>query len=174
MNKDNKMREVKIEKITLNIGVGNAPEKLERGVKLLEMITKEKVIRIKTTKRIPTWGLRPNLAIGCKVTLRGAKAEVLLKRMLNAVENKIKPESFDKEGNFSFGIRESIDIPDLEYNAEVGIMGLDVIVTLYRPGFRIKRRKYKKANIPLRNRISKEEAIEFLKKRFDIKLKEEE
>ena len=67
----NKMQEIKIEKITLNIGVGETGDKLEKASRLLKTITGESPIKTRTMKRVPTWGIRPKLDIATKVTLRG-------------------------------------------------------------------------------------------------------
>ena len=82
-----KMREIRIEKITLNMGAGEAGEKLEKYLKLLQTITNRKPIQMVSQKRIPTWAVRPGLAIGAKVTLRGKSAEELLKKLFSAVDN---------------------------------------------------------------------------------------
>ncbi len=170
----NLMRKIRIEKITLNIGVGQAGEKLEKAVTLLQSISNAKPVKTVTLERIPTWGIRPNLPIGCKVTLRGKRAEELLRRLFQAVDNKIKINNFDNEGNLAFGIKEYIDIPNVEYNASIGIIGLEIAVTLMRAGYRVKRRKVKRVKIPTRHRVTKEESIEFFKDNFNIKLVEEE
>lgn len=167
----NKMREIRIEKITLNIGAGEAGAKLDKGVKLLQNITNSKPIKTKSNKRIPTWGVRPGLEIGSKVTLRRKKVE-LLKRLLAAIGNKLKSSQFNN-GTFSFGIHEYIDIPGVNYDPEIGIIGLEVAVTLQRPGFRIKRRSIKTKKIPLKHDITKEETVEFVKNNFAIKIIEE-
>ena len=80
----------------------------------------------------------------------------------------------DKEGNFAFGIKEYIDIPGMKYDMDIGIIGLEVSVTLKRPGFRIKRRTIKKKKIPSRHKITKDEAISFVKEKFGVKFAEEE
>lgn len=167
------MRQIRIEKITLNIGVGQPGEKLDKAVKLLNLITGLKAVQTKTMKRIPDWGVRPNLVIACKVTVRGKKTYSLLDNLLKAVNNTLDASKFDKYGNFSFGVDEYINIPSVEYDVDIGILGLDVAVTLERPGFRIKRRRLKARKIPSKNRISKQEAIEFIKKEFDTKVGEE-
>lgn len=170
----NPMRRIRVEKLTLNIGVGQAGEKLEKAVKLLETMTHDKAVKTMTMKRIPTWGIRPKLPIGAKLTMRGKNAEEMLIRLFKAINNKLPSYKFDSTGNFAFGIKEYIDIPGVEYIHEVGIIGLEAAVTLERPGFRIKRRKIKKAKIPARHRIAKEEAIQFVKDKFNLNITEEE
>ncbi len=166
------MREVKIEKITLNVGAGKDQAKLEKGMLLLKSIASIAPIKTYTSKRIPEWGLRPGLPIGCKLTIRKTAAEELLKRLLDAKENKLKKSQFDKEGNMSFGIHEYIDISGVKYDPQIGIMGLEVCVTLERPGFRIKRRSFKIRKIPSKHKITKEEAIEFIKKKFNVEIED--
>jgi large subunit ribosomal protein L5 len=168
----NKMREIRIEKVTLNMGAGEAGAKLEKYVNLLNKITGRKPVQIVSQKRIPTWSVRPGLAIGTKVTVRGKDAEELLKRLFAAVENTIKPSSFDDEGNFAFGVPEYIDIPGMEYIVELGIVGLEVAVTLQRPGFRIKRRKFNTKKIPAKHRITAKDAQEYLQNKFSVKIGE--
>ena len=174
MNYQNKMREIKIEKITLNIGVGQPGEKLEKAIKLLTIISGMKPVQTKTMKRIPTWGLRPNLSIGCKVTLRDSKAEEVLPRLLRAIDNTLDISKFDEQGNFSFGIKEYIDIPGVNYEVDIGIIGLEAAVTLERPGYRVKKRKVKRGNIPKRHLITKEESLNFIQKKFHVKIAEGE
>ncbi len=168
----NKMREIRIEKVTLNMGAGEAGEKLEKYVSLLNKITGRKPVQRVSQKRIPSWHVRPGLAIGAKVTVRGKEAEELLKRLLTAVDNTVKPSSFDKEGNFAFGVPEYIDIPGMEYIVEIGIVGLEVAVTLERPGFRIKKRKFNNKKKPTKHRITAKEAQEYLQNKFNVKIGE--
>ena len=167
---ENKMREIKIEKITLNIGAGMPGEKLDKAVKLLQKITDMKPIIRKTKKRIPTWGVRPGLEIGCKVTVRGKKAYIILKNMLAALNNAIPSSKFDSTGNFSFGVNEYINIPTVEYDPAIGIIGLEVAVTVIRPGFRIRHRSIKSKSIPKKHSIAKDEAIEFIKSKFNVQV----
>ncbi len=170
----NQSRNIRIEKITLNIGAGKDQSKLEKGIKLLEKITGVKPVTTVTKKRIPGWGLRPGLPIGCKVTLRRKIAIETLKRLLNAKDNLLQENQFDENGNIAFGIEEYIDIPNVNYDPEIGIIGLEVCITLERNGFRIKRRRMKKTKIPKKHTITKQEAIDFIKKEFNVKLEEEE
>ncbi len=166
------MREIKIEKITVNIGTGEPGDKLEKAFKLMKSITGENPVKTVTKKRIPTWKIRPGLTIGVKVTLRGEKAKKMLKRLLAAKNNRLKEGNFDNNGNFAFGIREYLDIPDTKYDADVGIIGLETAITLERPGFRIKRRMIKPKTIPKKHRITKQEAIEFMKKNYGIEVEQ--
>jgi len=170
----NKMQEIRIEKITLNIGTGEAGDKLDKAVLLLKDISGSKPVKTKTMKRIPTWNVRPKLAIGTKVTLRGKKAEELLKKLFKAIKNKIQTKKFDDNGNFSFGIEEYLNIPGVEYKPEIGIIGLEAAVTLERPGFRVKKRRLKKSKVGINQRITKEQSMEFIKKMFNIEMVEGE
>jgi len=165
------MKDIKIEKVTLNIGVGEPGANLDKAMKLLSSLSGAKPIQTTSKKRIPSWNIRPGLAIATKVTLRKNKAKEILLRLLAAVNNELKSDSFDNEGNFSFGIKEYLDIPDAKYDADIGIIGLDVAVTLTRPGFRVKKKRIRRGKIPRQHRISKEEATEFMKKEFKVIIK---
>ena len=169
----NQLRQISVEKVTLNIGAGKDQAKLEKGMKLIYNITGREPVKTFTKKRIQEWGLRPGLAIGCKLTLRKDLALELLKKFLEAKDYTLKESNLDNEGNISFGIREYIDIPGVKYDPDIGIMGFQVCVTLKRKGFRVKRRILKRREIPKKNRITKEEAIDFMKRLFNLKLGEE-
>lgn len=162
------MRTIKIDKITLNIGTGEPGDRLEKAKKLLNTISRMKSVNTTTQKRIPTWKIRPGLEIGCKVTLRGEKAKELLKRLLQGVGNRLDEHKFDEQGNLAFGVKEYLDVPGIKYDAEVGVIGFDVAVTLKRAGFRIKERRLKRKKIPAKHRISREEAMGFMRKEFNI------
>ena len=170
----NPMRNIKIEKVTLNVGAGKDQNKLEKGILLLKAITGINPVKTFTNKRIPSWGLRPGLPIGCKLTLRKKKAEEILLRLLDAKDNKLSPQQFDRSGNIAFGIHEYIDIPGIRYDPKIGIMGFEVCVTLGRPGFRIKKRRIMKRKIPSKHKIEKEEVMEFMKKKFNVKVSDEQ
>ena len=164
----NPMKLISIEKVTLNIGAGKDQTKLEKSMKLINNIAGRPPVKTFTRKRIQEWGLRPGLPIGCKLTLRKNEAIELLKRLFESKDNTLQPSNFDNEGNISFGIPEYIDIPGVKYEPEIGIMGLQVCVTLKRGGFRIKRRALKKREIPRKHRINQKEAIDFIKKTFNL------
>ena len=163
------MRNIRIGKVTLNIGVGGPGENMEKALKLLKAISGAKPVQTTASDRIPGWGVRPGLPLGAKVTLRYQKGEQLLKRLLVALENKIPEKKFDKFGNFSFGIKEYLEINEMNYDAEIGIIGLEVAVTLERPGFNIKHKR-NIAQVGKKHRISKEEAIKFMQDNYEVKI----
>lgn len=164
----NPMRTIRIEKLTLNIGTGKDQNKLDKAVLLLKAITGIEPVKTITTKRIPAWGLRPGLPIGCKLTLRGEQVKGLLTRFIEAKDKKLNPDCFDNSGNVAFGIHEYIDIPDVKYDPKIGIMGLQVCLTLERPGFRVKRRSVRQAKVGQKHAITKEEAIAFLQETYGV------
>jgi len=166
----NPMRQIRIEKVVLNIGCGGDLQKIERAEKLLKYLTGREKVLITKSKRRSTFGIAKGKPIGVKVTLRKKEALEFLKKAFAAIDNKLKASWFDEEGNFSFGIKEYIDLPGVKYKPEIGMLGMDVCVTLERPGFRIKRRKVQKRKIPKEHRISKEEAIEWVKKTFGVEV----
>lgn len=170
----NPMRDIKIEKLILNIGAGKDQVKLDKAMDLLKNISKKKPVKTVTNKRIQEWGLRPGLPIGCKLTLRKNDAKELLIRLLDAKDNKLSKIQFDDNGNISFGITEYIDIPGVEYDPKIGLMGLQVCITLERPGFRIKRRNLQRKKISIRHKIKRDEAINFMENKFNIKVGEAE
>ena len=107
--------------------------------------------------------------IGTAVTLRGKAAEEILGRLLEGVDRKLSKSKFDKSGNFSFGIPEYVHIPGAKYDYTVGIVGLSAAVTLSRPGFSISRKRVKR-KVGSSNRITKEEAIEFISKKYNLQV----
>jgi len=163
------VRRIRIEKVTLNVGCGGEAEKIEKATKLLEMLTERKPV-ITKSKRRSTFGITKGKPVGVMVTLRGKEAEDFLKKALYAVENKIKSSQFDEEGNFSFGVKEYIDIQGVKYSHEVGMLGLDVCVSLRRMGYRVKQRKIQKRQIPEKHKINKKEATDWLKNEHGVEI----
>ena len=166
----NIMKEIKIEKVVLNMGVGKSGDAIEIAKAALDQISGKKSCarQAKATQR--DWGVRKGEPIGVAVTSRGDDAKELLKRLFEAKGNQIKGRSFDEFGNVSFGITEHIDIPGIKYDPKIGILGLDVAVTLNRPGFNIRFRSKHKAKIGKTHRISSTDAKEFLTKEFGVKI----
>jgi len=170
----NQMKNINIEKITLNIGAGKDQDRLKKGLKLLKSITGSNPVTTVTNKRIAAWALRPGLPIGCKVTLRKERAVEVVTRLLAAKDNKLDERQFDDHGNVSFGIVEYIDIPKVEYDPEIGIIGLEVCITLQRPGYRIKKRRTLQRKIHKKHAIDREEAINFMRNQFNLKVGEDQ
>lgn len=167
----NPMREIEMEKLVLNCG--GIDDKLEKAVKLLKMVTVDrKVYQIKSTKRIPAFGISPGKKSGCKVTIRDkTKIIDLLKRFFAALDNELKKKQIT-ENHVSFGIKEYIEIPGLEYNREIGILGLEASLVFKRNGKRVKLRKIKKGKYPKRQNVTKQEITDFLIKKFGIEVVE--
>ncbi len=163
----NPMKELKIEKVTLNIGAGDDKQRVEKAVKLLEMLTEKKAV-ITNSKKRSTFGVPKGKPLGAMVTLRKKDAEEFLKKAFVAREGKIPKSNIDSSGNFSFGIKEYIDLPSVRYSHDIGMSGFDISVTLERRGFRIKRRRIRKTKIPVKQKISKEETAEWLKTKFGV------
>jgi large subunit ribosomal protein L5 len=172
--RENSMRRIRISKVTVNIGVGKSGEQLEKAKKVLQQISGQSPGSCNARKTIKDFGIRKGEPIGCKVTLRGEKAADFLKTSLVAVSNRLKETSFDRYGNFAFGIREHIEIPKTRYVPELGIFGMDVTVTLERPGYRVKRRSYHRSRVGISHTIEKDEAIEYVKQNFGAEIVEEE
>lgn len=166
-NNENKMRKIKIEKVILS--VGGVGDQLEKGFKLLKLLTNRIPSKTSSKKRIPTLGVRPGLEIGARVTLR-KNVEEILKKLLAAIDNKLRKKQIS-ENNFSFGIKEYIEIPGIEYQMDIGIIGFDVTITFTRSGRRVKLRKIKKGKIPSRQIVSKEEIIKYMEENFKTNFK---
>lgn len=163
----NPMREIRMEKLTVNIGCGTGGEKLDKAKKLLEKLSGKKVVVTNSRKR-STFGVPKGRPLGCMITLRGNDAEGFLKKALDAVDGKLSEKSFDRQGNFSFGIKEQIDLPGVRYDPEIGIYGMDVCVTLERRGFRTKKKRIPH-KIGKKHKITKDEAKEWAEKKFGIR-----
>lgn len=163
------MREIKIEKLSLNIGCGDDKNKLDKATKLLTMLTGGKPVLTRSKTR-STFNVPQGKPIGVKVTLRKKAAEDFLAKSIGALEKKVRMGQIDKEGNLNLGIREYIDLPGVKYSHEVGMMGLGVSVTLERSGFRIKKRRIQQRIIPKKHKLTKEEVANWLSQRFGVQI----
>lgn len=164
------MRNLRVDKIVINIGVGEAGERLSKAQKVLEMVAEQKSVQTISRTINRDLGVRVGMPIGCKVTLRKDKAEIFLKKALAIRENRINNYSFDREGNMSFGIPDYTDFEGMKYDPQIGVFGMDVSVVLRRPGSRIDRRKLLKRSVPKCHRVDRSEAIEFMSKTYDIEV----
>jgi len=166
----NPMLKPRIEKVIVNMSVGKSGEPLEKAAKVLEQLTGQKPCKRKAKKTVRDFGIRKGESIACLVTLRDAKAKEFLKRAFQAVENKLSKGRFDRYGNFSFGIKEHIDIPGTKYIPELGIHGMDVSVAISRLGQRVKYRHRGKSRVGIKHRLNPEESIGFIQDEFGIEV----
>lgn len=163
---ENAMRRIKIEKVVVSCGATGAD--LEKAKKLLELITQRKAQKIASSKRIPDFGVRPELEVGTRITVRNEEALTLLRQLLGAVENTIRKKSVS-QNHFSFGIEEYIEIPGIDYQREIGIRGLNVTVDFARAGFRVKRKKIKFGYVPKKQYVTPQEIISYMEDQFKTK-----
>jgi len=145
---------------------------LKKIASTLEEIVGQKPSFRRAKRTIKEFGIKKGDYIAIKVALRGKRAEEFLKKALDSVGYRIKASSFDDMGNVCFGIEEHIRIPGVKYDPEVGIFGMDVCITIERPGYRVLRRRRARSNIPRRHRVSKLEAMVFLKRFFGVEITE--
>ena len=126
----------KLEKIVLNMGVGEVKENakaLESAIRDMEMITGQKAIVTKAKKAIATFKIRQGMNIGCKVTLRGEKMYTFLDKFISVALPRVRdfrginPNSFDGRGNYSMGVKEQLIFPEIEYDKVDKIRGMDII-----------------------------------------------
>jgi large subunit ribosomal protein L5 len=163
------MRKISIGKVVVNIGVGKSGEAVERARKVLEQITSQKPSSRKAKKSIRDFGTHQGEPIGLVVTARGQeRCKELIMRLLIAREKKMNASSFDDRGSVSFGLKEHIEIPGIRYEPEIGIWGMNVSVLLERPGYRVSRRMRKSASLGRSHVVSKDEAIEYFKREFEV------
>jgi len=162
------MREPRIEKLVVHMGVGEGGRELAQAEEILEELAGQQPVRTtaKTTK--PEFGIREGDPIGTKVTLRDEEAESFLETALEFVE--LRRQQFDETGNFSFGVDDHTNFPGQEYDPTIGIYGLDVTVNLVRPGYRVAKRDKVSRSIPSRHRLTVEDAVAYVESAFDVEV----
>ena len=133
----NVMEVPKLEKIVVNMGVGEAkdnPKILEAAVSDLETITGQKAVITKAKKSVANFKIREGMSIGCKVTLRGEKMYEFLDRLVNLALPRVRDfrgvdaNAFDGRGNYALGIKEQLIFPEIEYDKVDKVRGMDVII----------------------------------------------
>ncbi|MEK6855580.1 MAG: 50S ribosomal protein L5 [Nanoarchaeota archaeon] len=165
--KENPMRIIKIEKVILSCS--GKDENLAKSKKLLEILSSRKAQIIASFKRIPDFDVSPGQEVGARVTMRGASGVEMLRRLLGAVDNALKSKQIS-DNHFSFGIKEYIEIPGVEYHRDLGIRGLTVTVVFARSGLRVQRKKIKSGKVSKKQLISKQEIIKYLEDVFKTKI----
>ena len=132
----NVMQIPKLEKIVINMGVGEARENakvLDAAVKDLEIITGQKAVVTRAKKSVANFKLREGMPIGCKVTLRGEKMYEFTDRLVNLALPRVRdfrgvnPDAFDGRGNYALGIKEQLIFPEIEYDKVDKVRGMDII-----------------------------------------------
>ena len=160
----------RIEKIVVNISVGKSGEPLEKATKVLKEITGQTPCKRKAKESVRDFNIRKGESIACIVTMRGERAIEFLNKALPVIDKKLSRRSFDKQGNFSFGLKEHIELPGVKYDPDVGIFGMDVCVTVIRPGYRVKTRRKKASKIGARHVLTPEESIAFVKETLGVEI----
>ncbi|MDR1992213.1 MAG: 50S ribosomal protein L5 [Nitrososphaerota archaeon] len=164
------MLKPKIEKVVVNLNAGKSGEPLEKANSVLKEITGRNPVKRRAKKTIRDFGIREGESIAVVVTLRKQNAVTFLKKILPVVDNKISSRSFDVRGNFSFGLKEHIDIPGVKYDPDIGIFGMDICVTVNRPGHRIKIRKRQSKSLGPKHVLTPEESMVFIKQTLGVEI----
>lgn len=132
----NVMEVPKLDKIVVNMGVGEAKENaklLEAAIKDMEAITGQKAVATKAKNSIANFKIREGMAIGCKTTLRGEKMYEFMDRLINLALPRVRdfrgvnPNAFDGRGNYALGIKEQLIFPEIEYDKVDKVRGMDII-----------------------------------------------
>ncbi len=167
---DQPMLRPQIEKVVVNLNVGKSGEPLEKAFRVLQEITGQKPVKKNAKTSIRDFGIRKGEPIACVVTLRRQPAIDFLKKVLPVIDNKISQRSFDDRGNFAFGLKEHIEIPGVKYDPDVGIFGMDICVTINRPGDRVNDRRKRKAKVGHKHVLTPEESIFFTKQTLGVEI----
>ncbi len=164
------MLKPRIEKVVVNLNLGKSGEPLEKASIVLKELTGQTPVKRQAKKTIRDFGLRKGESIACVVTLRKQAALDFLNKVLPVIENKISRSSFDRQGNFAFGIKEHIEIAGVKYEPDVGIFGMDVCVSVNRPGYRVKIRRKRKSHIGFKHLLTPEESVAFIRQTLGVEI----
>jgi large subunit ribosomal protein L5 len=167
---DNPMTKPTLDKVTVHISVGEGGQKLINAEHIVKTLTGQATIRTSAKKTQPVFGIRKGQDIGCKTTLRSERASTFLRRALETRQNLVHEFQFDESGNVSFGVVDHTDFPGMSYDPQIGIFGMDVIVSLKKPGYRVAQRHAAQRRVPIRHRVTREEAIAFLQSNYNVVL----
>ncbi|MGZ4863412.1 MAG: 50S ribosomal protein L5 [Halobacteriota archaeon] len=166
----NPMTAPMLDKVVVHISVGEGGQKLINAENIVKTLTGQATVRTSARKTQPIFGIRKGQDIGCKTTLRSKRASTFLHRALETRQNFVHEFQFDENGNVSFGIVDHTDFSGMSYDPQIGIFGMDVIVSLKKPGYRVARRHAAQRRIPTRHRVTRDEAIAFLQNNYNMVL----
>jgi large subunit ribosomal protein L5 len=166
----NSMRSPVVEKVIVHMGVGESGQHLVNAEEILRTITGQGVVRTFAKKTLPAFAIKKNEPIGCKVTLRGERAQSFLETALGIVDKTLVKSQFDSLGNVSFGIEEHTDFPGMRYDPNIGVFGMDVTVVIKRPGERVCKRRIATKKIPARHKLTVEDSISFLNESYGVEV----
>ena len=170
--KENPMRRIRIAHVVVHSCAGR-PSEIERAVKIIEQLTGQRPSIRRAKRTIRGFGIQRGDPIAVMVTLRREKALAFLQRALEAKDYKLPASCFDETGGFAFGFKDQLELPGTKYDPNLGVIGFDVIVRLERPGFRVARRKRRRSKIGRKHRITRKEAIEWVKKELGVRVLDE-
>ena len=164
------MRTPSIEKVVVHMSVGEGGRELQNAQSILEEIAGQESVQTLAKRTVQEFNIREGDPIGAKTTLRGDDAHEFLETALPLTA--LSTSQFDDTGNFSFGVAEHTEFPSQEYDPQIGIYGLDVTVTLVRPGYRVSQRDKASRSIPSGHQMTTDDAASYVESTFDVEVNE--
>jgi len=160
------MKELQLEKMVVNICVGESGDRLTRAAKVLKQLTGQDPVYSKARYTVRTFSIRRNEKIAVHCTVRGEKAMEILERGLKVKEYALWVENFSETGNFGFGVEEHIDL-GIKYDPGIGIFGMDFFCCMSRRGARVARRKRQQTRVGFPHRITAEDTMKWFQQKFE-------